>query len=77
MKDITIDEEILDYVSKEVYQKTYYQLKNGENKILYEDKKIRISLIKTKKRVFAVKTHYGDMPIEEVVRNMMLIQAEG
>lgn len=76
MKNLTIDKEVLKYVSREDYLEVYNSLKDKEYKILYQADKIRISLAKRGKRIFTVKTHYGNMPIEEVVKNMMLIQAQ-
>lgn len=76
MKNITIDQEVLKYISREEYLEVYHSLKNREYKILYEANQLRISLTKIGKRIFTVKTHFRDKPIEEVVKNMMLIQVQ-
>lgn len=46
MKDITIDEEVLKYVTKEMYLEVYNNLKDKEHRILYEANQLRISLIR-------------------------------
>lgn len=76
MEDITIDKEILKYISREKYLEVYYGLGDREHRVIYEANQLRISLTKVGKRVFTVKTYFGDKPIEEIVKNMMLIQAQ-
>ena len=50
-------------------------LKDGENKVLYCDDKVRIRIINFKKNIYTVITEYGDKPIDEVVKNMITVQA--
>ncbi len=50
-------------------------LKDGENKVLYCDDKVRVRIINFKENIYTVITEYGDKPIDEVVKNMITVQA--
>lgn len=66
--------EVLEFVSIELYNKESKKLKSGEIKIIYEDDKRRIKLMKQGKSIYNIIVNYGNTPIEEVARNL-LVQA--
>ena len=69
-------EEYSKYISKEVWQKECENLEEGQNKVLYfnQKDKVRLRITKIGKKVFTVRTTFGDMDIRECVRNMMIKQ---
>lgn len=64
------------YVSREVWNEECNNLRDGESKILYFDRKekVRVRISKVGKKIFTVKTSFGDMDIRECVRNMIIKQ---
>lgn len=75
MSSKVLDEDILNYISLSDYNDKYNSLKTGESLVIYQDKKIRIRLNKVGKRVFLVKTIFGDEGIDKIAKNILLIQA--
>ncbi|MGL4762956.1 MAG: hypothetical protein ACRCWG_16155 [Sarcina sp.] len=70
-------EEYSKYISREMWQKECLNLKDGDNKVLYFNpkEKVRLRISKIGKKVYTVKTTFGDMDIRECVRNMIVKQA--
>lgn len=68
-------EEVLLYVSKDVYDYECTSLIEGESKVIYKDDKTKIRLKKRGKKIFNIIVNYGDKPITEIARNLLLIQA--
>ena len=70
-----VDEEIFKYVRREEYKRVLRLLKTGESKVIYYDEHIKIRIVKLEKRVYTLVTEYGDKAIEEIVKNMIIVQA--
>lgn len=68
-------EEVLQYVSKDVYEEECTSLAEGDSKVIYRDNKTKIKLKKRGKRIFNIIINYGDKPITEVARNLLLLQS--
>lgn len=67
-------EEVLKYISKELYNEESKKLKSGQTKIIYQDEKRKVKLMKHGRSVYNIIVNYGNMPIEEVAKNL-LVQA--
>lgn len=65
-------EEILQFVSMELYQQESKKMKNGEVKIIYEDSQRKIKLIKQGRSIYNIIINYGQTPIEEVAKKLLL-----
>ncbi|MFR5266190.1 hypothetical protein [Clostridium sp.] len=70
-----VDEEIFKYVRREEYKRVLRLLKTGESKVIYYDEHIKIRIVKLERRVYTLVTEYGDKAIEEIVKNMIIVQA--
>lgn len=70
-----VDKKVLEYITEEEYMNERKFLKDGENKVLYCDDKVRVRIINFKENIYTVITEYGDKPIDEVVKNMITVQA--
>lgn len=67
--------EILKFISLEHYKKESKKLKDGENKTVYQDTQVKITLMKIGKKVYNIITEYGETPIEDIASNLLLVQA--
>ncbi len=63
--------DIYNFVEKEVVLKEKKSLKSGQTVIIYEDKQIKIKLMKRGRKVFTVIVNYGDESIENIARNLV------
>mgnify|MGYP003369104032 CR=1 FL=1 len=70
-----VDEKIFKYVKREEYKRVLRLLKTGESKVIYYDEHIKIRIVKLERRVYTLVTEYGDKAIEEIVKNMIIVQA--
>ncbi|MGL4655754.1 MAG: hypothetical protein ACRCWM_07720 [Sarcina sp.] len=61
-------------INKEIWEKECKNLNDGESKILYfcEEEKICVRINKIGKKVFTVRTSFGEMDIRECIKNMMI-----
>ena len=66
---------IFKYVSTEYYAQQVKDLKSGETKVIYESKNLKIKLRKSARKVYAIFVSYGDIPISEIAKNLVLVQA--
>lgn len=66
--------ELLKYVSLEQYQKEVKDLKSGETRVIYSDTERKIKLKKQGRKVFNVIVNYGNIPIADIAKNL-LVQA--
>lgn len=66
--------EILKYVSLEQYQEEVKGLKSGQTKVIYSDTERKIKLKKQGRKVFNVIVNYGNIPIVDIAKNL-LVQA--
>lgn len=69
-----IMEEVLKYVSVDLYRQESSNLKNGQTKIIYQDTDRKIKLKKSGKRVFNIIVNYGTEPITDIAKSL-LVQA--
>lgn len=72
---VLVDEKIFKYVSREEYRRALKFLKTGESKVIYYDGHIKIRIIKLERKVYTLISEYGNEPIDEIVRNMIIVQA--
>lgn len=72
---VLVNEEVFKYVRREEYKRTLKLLKNGESKVIYYDGHIKIRVVKLERRAYTLITEYGDESIDEIVRNMIIVQA--
>lgn len=68
-------EEVLLYVSKDVYENECINLLDGESKIIYLDEKTKIKLKKKGRKVLNIIVNYGEKPITEIAKNLLLLQS--
>lgn len=74
MREVEINQDVFNYISKNEYIKIYKDLQDGDNKKIYESKELRIRVSKIGNKVFIVKTYFGDKPIEEIYKNVFKVQ---
>lgn len=66
--------EVLKYITIETYKKEKKLIKDGETKVIYENDKLRIKLMREGKKVYNVIIRYGTRPIQDIVREILLVQ---
>lgn len=66
--------EVLQFVSMELYKQKSKNLKSGQTKVIYEDTQIKIKLMKQGRKIYNIIINYGNIPIEEIAKNL-LVQA--
>lgn len=74
MKEVEINQDVLEHVLEAEYMEVYNSLQDGESKKIYQDQKMRIRLTRIGKRIFTVRTYFGDKPIEEIYKNVFKVQ---
>lgn len=66
--------ELLQFVSMELYQQESKGMKSGQTKVIYQDAERKIKLMKQGRSIYNIIVNYGNTPIEQVARNL-LVQA--
>lgn len=65
-------EEVLKYVTLKEYNEEYNALKNGEDKIIYKDNKIKITLKKRGKKVYTFIDRFKNTNnINNILKNIL------
>ena len=72
---LAVDDEIFKYILFDDYKKICDEITSGGNKIIYEDIKVRVRVRKIGKRIFTIKTKFEEKSIDEIVKNILLVQA--
>lgn len=67
-------EEVLQFVSMELYRQESKGMKNGQTKVIYQDEQRKIKLMKQGRSIYNIIVNYGNIPIEEIAKNL-LVQA--
>lgn len=66
--------EVLQFVSMELYNQESKKLKSGQTKVIYQDAERKIRLMKQGRSIYNIIVNYGNTPIEEIAKNL-LVQA--
>lgn len=64
--------EVLKYITMEQYEAEAKTLKDGETRIIYREKKIKIKLMKRGKKIYKILIEYGNIPIDDIARKLMV-----
>jgi hypothetical protein len=72
---LEIDDEVFNYILFDEYKKICDEISIGTNKVIYEDKNIRVRVRKIGKKIFTIKMNFEEISIDEVVKNIILVQA--
>ena len=62
------------YISIEAYEKEKKLIKDGETKVIYQNDKLKIKLMREGKKVYTIIVTYGTRPIQDIVKDMLLEQ---